>query len=234
MTLKQAKISSKSAGLLYLIIALVGGLSIGYMPTEIVVDGDASMTFQNLINNQSLFKWGIAGDIAVLIMETLLTVILYQLFKAENEMGMTIATFSRMAMAIIMGVNLVIYMVPAILLQKPDFMSSFSQPEIESLTLLSFKLHNYGILAWQIFFAIHLFTLGFVIRNSGNVPKYLGLTMLIGGIGYGGDSIIQLLFLDAEWLSITFSSLLVLAVAAEFWFAFWLLIKGYRRSEING
>ena len=54
----QGKIYSQLAGLLYLTIALVGGFSIGYMPTEIVAEGNAALTFQNLLVHQVLFRWG--------------------------------------------------------------------------------------------------------------------------------------------------------------------------------
>ena len=229
----QGKIYSQLAGLLYLIIALVGGFSIGYMPTEIVAEGNAALTFQNLLDHQELFRWGIAGDIVVLVLETLLTVMLYQLFKSASTTGMIIATFSRLAMAIIMGINLINYMIPAIIMNQPVYLTSFSSAELESLTLLFFKAHKYGELAWQIFFSVHLFTLGYVIRKSGNTPKWLGLLMLIGGIGYAGDSIIQFMLSNSVVLSVIFSSLLVLAVIAEFWFALWLLIKGMNKeSEI--
>ena len=55
--------------------------------------------------------------------------------------------------------------------------------------------------------------------------------MLIGGIGYAGDSFVQLILLDSEMLSMLFTILLVFAVIAEFWFAFWLLIKGVKKSH---
>jgi len=229
----QGKIYSQLAGLLYLIIALAGGFSIGYMPTEIVAEGNAALTFQNLLDHQELFRWGIAGDIVVLVLETLLTVMLYQLFKSASTTGMIIATFSRLAMAIIMGMNLINYMIPSIIMNQPAYLTSFSSAELQSLTLLFFKAHKYGELAWQIFFSVHLFTLGYVIRKSGNTPKWLGLLMLIGGIGYAGDSIIQFMLSNSVVLSVIFSSMLVLAVIAEFWFAFWLLIKGMNKeSEI--
>jgi F0F1-type ATP synthase membrane subunit c/vacuolar-type H+-ATPase subunit K len=54
--------------------------------------------------------------------------------------------------------------------------------------------------------------------------------MLIGGIGYAGDSFIQLTLINSQLLSLLFSTLLVLAVIAEFWFAFWLLIKGINKE----
>ena len=226
----QGKAYSQIAGLLYLIIAIIGGFSIGYMPSVIIAEGNAVLTFQNLIDNQELFRWGIAGDIVVMVLEIVLTVMLYHLFKSFSNTGMTIATYSRLAMAIIMGVNLINYMIPAIIMTQPEYLSAFSSSELESLTLLFFKAHKYGELAWQIFFAIHLFTLGYVIRKSRKTLKWLGIIMLIGGIGYAGDSFIQFTLMNSEILSILFSSLLVLAVIAEFWFAFWLLIKGMNKE----
>jgi hypothetical protein len=229
----QGKAYSQLAGLLYLIIAIIGGFSIGYMPSVIVSEGNAVLTFQNLIDHQGLFRLGIAGDIVVLALETLLTVVLYQLFKSFSTTGMTIATYSRLAMAIIMGINLINYMIPAIIMAQPEYLNTFSSEELESLTLLFFEAHKYGELAWQIFFAIHLFMLGYVIRKSAKAPKWLGIIMLIGGVGYAGDSFIQFTLMNSEILSVLFSSLLVLAVIAEFWFAFWLLIKGLKNNELT-
>jgi hypothetical protein len=224
----QGKAYSKMAGLFYLIIAVVGGFSIGYMPTVIVAEGNAVLTFQNLLEHQELFRLGIAGDIAVMIMEIVLTVLLFQLFKPYSATGMKIATYSRVAMAIIMGMNLINYMIPAIIMAQPEYLSTFSTGELNSLTLLFFEAHKYGELAWQIFFAIHLFMLGYVIRKSSVAPKWLGVLMLLGGIGYGGDTFIQFTLMNSELLTILFSFLLVLAVIAELWFAFWLLIKGVK------
>jgi hypothetical protein len=227
----QGKAYSQLAGLFYLIIAIIGGFSIGYMPSVIIAEGNAVLTFENLIDNQELFRWGIAGDIVVMILEIVLTAMLYHLFKSFSTTGMTIATYSRLAMAIIMGVNLINYMIPALIMTQPEYLSAFSSSELESLTLLFFKVHKYGELAWQIFFAIHLFMLGYVIRKSRKTPKWLGTIMLIGGIGYGGDSFIQFTLMNSEILSVLFSSLLVLAVIAEFWFVFWLLIKGVNKED---
>ncbi|WP_375559226.1 DUF4386 domain-containing protein [Bernardetia sp. OM2101] len=227
----QEKVYSKLAGLLYLIIAIIGGFSIGYMPSEIIVEGNSALTFQNLLSHQELFRWGIAGDIAVMVLEILLTVMLYHLFKSFSATGMIIATYSRLAMAIVMGVNLINYMIPAIIMNQPEYLNSFSSAELESLTLLFFKAHRYGELAWQIFFSIHLFMLGYVIRKSDKTPKWLDIIMLIGSIGYAGDSFTQLTLMKVELLSVFFSSLLILAVIAEFWFAFWLLIKGISKED---
>lgn len=222
----QGKAYSRLAGMLYLAIAIVGGFSIGYMPSVIVVDGNATLTLENLINHQGIFKMGIAGDIFVLVVEVVLTVMLQQMFKRFSKTGITIATFSRIAMTIIVGMNLVNYVVPAIIMTQPDYLSAFGAGELEELTLLFFKIHKAGEMAWQVFFAIHLFALGYVIHTSKKAPKWLGGLMLIGGVGYAGDCITQLTLMNSEVLSVVLSSLLVLAVIAKLWFAFWLLIKG--------
>jgi len=144
-------------GLLYLIIAIVGGFGIGYMPSVIVAKGDAALTFQNLLNNQGLFRWDITGDIVVLVLEVVLTVMLYRIFKAYSNTAIFITTYTRLAMAIIMGMNLINYMIPAIMSAKPEFLSPFNLAQLESFTLLFIKAQKYGELAWQIFFSIYLF-----------------------------------------------------------------------------
>ncbi|MFT4684262.1 MAG: hypothetical protein ACI863_000863, partial [Flavobacteriales bacterium] len=83
----QGKAYSQITGLLYLIIAIIGGFSIGYMPSVIIAEGNAVLTFQNLIDNQELFRWGIAGDIVVMVLEIVLTVMLYHLFKSFSTTG---------------------------------------------------------------------------------------------------------------------------------------------------
>lgn len=229
----QTKRYAQLAGVLYLIIAIIGGFSIGYVPSQIVVEGNTNLTFQNLLTHQELFRWAIAGDIFVMIFEIILTVMLYQLFKSVSKTGITIATYSRFAMAIIMGMNLINYMIPAIIINHPEYFTSMTAEQLESLNYLFLKAHKYGELAWQLFFAIHLFMLGYVIQKSGLFSKWLGVLMLIGGIAYGGDSFIQMTFIQSNFLSILFSSLLVLAVIGEFWFAFWLLIKKIKKDELD-
>jgi hypothetical protein len=222
---------AQTAGALYLLIAIVGGLSIGYMPSIIFAEGDPALTFQNFISHQSLFKWGMAGDVAVLIMETVLTVMLYRLFKSFGKTGMTIATFSRFAMAVIMAANLVFYMVPVIIMDQQDQLSAFSPTELEGFSYIFFKAHRFGILAWQLFFAVHLYALGYTLYKSGVVSKWLGRIMLVGSVGYFGDSFAQFLMNQSNVVSTVFGVLLVLAVISEFWLAFWLLFKG---KKLNG
>ncbi|WP_298903479.1 DUF4386 domain-containing protein [uncultured Psychroserpens sp.] len=233
------KVGSKSylklTGLIYLLIAITGGFSIAYMPNEIFVSGDGMMTTQNIIDNIDLFRLGIVGDIFVLIFEIILTVLLYRLFKVVSSTIAMVATFARFAMSIIMGINLVNYLVPLLILEKTDYLNGLQANEIDSIILLFMEAHKFGEYIWQLFFALHLIALGYLIFKSKYFPCFLGILMMVGSIGYASDSMIKLLLISNEMVSIANIVLLVIAVFGELAFTFWLLIKkiNFRNPNIN-
>ncbi len=217
---------AKFAGLLYLLIAISGGFSIGYMPSVIIAPGDAATTAQNLLNNQGLFRLGILGDIVVLLLEIVLTAILYRLFKPVNQTIAMIAAFSRLAMSIVMGINLLNYLIPFQLLNGADNLGAFEIDQLQSLALVFLDAHQYGVYIWGLFFGLHLIALGYLVFKSGYFPKVLGLLMGIGSFGYSLESIGEITLINNEIFSILVIALLVIATVGELSFTFWLLIKG--------
>ncbi len=220
----------KLTGLFYLLIAITGGFSIGYMPSEIFVSGDSIATTQNIVNNIGLFRLGIAGDIFVLIFEVLLTVMLYRLFKGVNGTIALVATFARFAMSIIMGINLINYLVPLLILSKTSYLNMFEPNKLNSVIQLFMEAHKFGEYIWQLFFGLHLIALGYLIFKSNYFPKFLGVLMMIGSIGYAGDSLVRLLIINNDTISFLTTILLVSAVIGELAFTFWLLIKGTNKK----
>ncbi len=233
------KVGSKSylklTGLIYLLIAITGGFSIGYMPNEIFVSGDGMMTTQNIIDHIDLFRLGIAGDIFVLIFEVLLTVMLYRLFKSVNATMALVATFARLAMSFIMGINLINYLVPLLILNKTGYFIGIEGNELNWVVLIFMEAHKFGEYIWQLFFGLHLVTLGYLVFKSSYFPKILGILMMIGSIGYAGDSLARLLLINNDVISYLTTALLVAAVLGELAFTFWLLIKkiNFRNPNIN-
>ncbi|MFT5386192.1 MAG: hypothetical protein ACI8X3_001803 [Saprospiraceae bacterium] len=217
---------ARLAGLLYLLIAISGGFSIGYMPSVIIAPGDAIATAQNIAKHQGLFRLGILGDIAVFLMEIALTVMLYRMFKSISPTLSMIAAFSRMAMGIVMGLNLFNYLIPINLMSGADYLSAFEPDQLQTLAMLFLDAHQDGVYIWGLFFALHLIALGYLIFKSGFFPKALGVLMMIGSFGYGGESIAAFTFPDNATISIVVTVLLVLAVIGELGFTFYLLIKG--------
>ncbi|MFT6878262.1 MAG: hypothetical protein ACJAZF_004393 [Granulosicoccus sp.] len=225
------KVYARFAGLFYLLIAISGGFSIGYVPSVIVAPGDASATAQNIADNLGLFRLGIAADILVFMFEVALTVLLYRLFKPVNPTLSLVAAFCRLAMSVVMGLNLLNYLIPLILLSGTDYLSVFDTDQLHALALLFLETHQYGVYIWGLFFGLHLLALGYLILKSGYFPKAMGILMMIGSVGYTSESLAAIASVDNSITRLVVIAFLVVAVVGELSFTFWLLIKGVNVNE---
>lgn len=225
------KAYARFAGLFYLLIAIAGGFSIGYVPTVIIEPGDASVTAQNIADNLGLFRLGIVADIFVLMLEVALTVMLYRLFKPINRTVSLVAAFCRLAMSVVMGLNLLNYLIPLLLLSGSDYLSAFESDQLHALALLFLETHQYGVYIWGLFFGFHLIALGYLIFKSGYFPKVIGILMMIGSIGYASEALAAISFVENSLVSAVVITFLLVAVAGELSFTFWLLIKTINVKE---
>lgn len=227
----QPKSYARIAGLLYLVIAVFGAFAIGYVPSVIIEAGDAATTAKNLLNNMGLFQMGIFGDVVVLLTEVVLTTILYVMFKPVSNTLSLIAAWSRMAMVLVMAVNLLINIIPVVLLSGAEYLGAFEPAELQAAAMMFFEAHMLGIYVWQLFFGMHLVVLGYMIIKSDLFPRILGWMMLIGSFGYSIQGLVKVMNVDNAVLSYVIIGLLTLVTIGELAFAFWLLIKGIKTSN---
>lgn len=217
---------TRLAGVLYLLIALLGFFSIGYAPTVLFVPGDAIANAQSILTHQGLFRVTLLSDILIIIIEILLTVMLYNMFKAVNNTIAKVALYSRLAMSFIMAINLFNYFIPLHLVSGADYLKNIEQGQ--SLALLFLDAHQDGVLIWGIFFGLHLTALGYLVYQSGYVPRILGVLLLLGSFGYTVESVATFTLPDNLLLSYLSIGLLGFAVIGELSFAIWLMLKGFR------
>jgi hypothetical protein len=52
---------ARLAGVLGVLTVIGGGFGEAYVPSVILVSGDAAATARNVLANESLFRWGFAG-----------------------------------------------------------------------------------------------------------------------------------------------------------------------------
>ncbi len=111
---------ARNAGALYLTIAICGGFSIGFVPSQIVVASDATATAANLMDQLGLFRLGVLADSAVILLEIAITVILYQMFHSVSPRLAMIALVSRLGMIVVMGINLLLWVMPRLTTIMPQ------------------------------------------------------------------------------------------------------------------
>ena len=221
---------ARIAGALYLTIAVFGGFSIGYVPSQIVATGDPSTTAANLMSHLGLFRLGILADSAVILLELAITIILFQMFHRVDPRLALIAMTSRLGMILVMGFNLLLWVMPYQLLSQS---TGFDPTSSRALAQVFFDAHALGVFVWQLFFGAHLIALGLIILRSQLVPHIFGWGLFIGAFGYLIQGLVELTFTDVAALDLTIIGLLVIVTFSEVGFGIWLLIRGLRGPTQN-
>jgi len=218
--------AARTAGALYLAIAVCGGFSIGYVPMQIVA-GDGAASSASLMANQGLFKLGVLADSAVILFELAITAILYQMFRYVGPKMAMVALISRAGMITVMGINLLLWVMPYVLLKHPV---GWETAQLHAMVQFCFDAHAMGVFVWQLFFGAHLLALGWLILKSHVAPHLLGWGLFIGAFGYLIQGVAKLTFTEVAMIDYTFIALLVLVSLSEISFGLWLLIRGGRRT----
>ena len=218
--------AARAAGGLYLAIAVCGGFSIGYVPMQIVA-ADGATSSANLLANQGLFQLGVLADSAVILFELAITAILYQMFRSVGPKMAMAALISREGMITVMGINLLLWVMPYILLTGS---TGWDTAQLHAMVQFCFEAQAMGVFVWQLFFGVHLLALGWLILKSDVVPHLLGWGLFTGAFGYLMQGIAKLTFVDVAAINYTFIALLVIVSISEISFGLWLLLRGGRRS----
>ena len=208
---------SSTIGIIYLIIALVGGFSMGYFPITYIDLNNTEQTFTTLKENLLVFQLAIAGDGIVIILEIFISILLYNFFKNTSIKGSLIALLSRLGMTLIMLLNIVNYIDP--------IQSVLHSTEITEAFILGINTHSQTVFVWEFIFGIHMIALATLICKHLNFSKALSFGVLMGGLGYILDSINHLNRIEHNFLTSTAAILLGVAALSEITFAILLIIK---------
>ncbi len=219
------KNTARLAGFLILLIAVLAPFSILYLPSTFIVPGDAAATASNILASDGLFRLGIVVDSVVVLLEIVVIAILYVLLRPVNRTLALVAAFARLAMTVVMAVNVFNSLGVLLLLGDTEYLTVFEPGQLQALVLLFLNLHESGVYIWQVFFALHWVAVGYLVFKSGFFPKILGIMLMVTCLGYLMDSF-GVLFPSSEAVSIVSSVLLAAGVIGELSFTFWLLIKG--------
>jgi hypothetical protein len=203
---------SRWAGVLYLVLMVCGPFSMMYVPSVIVVPGDAAETASRLLAAEGLFRWGILSDAVVFLTEVGLTALLYVLLEPAGRTLALAATFARLCMTVLQGMNLLPHLVALQLATE-------GQPGV----LLMFEVHAWGVHIWEIFFGLHCLLLGMLIFRSGTFPRVLGVGMGLAAVGYSLNGLGNLLVPSGE--AVYAAIVAVLALVGEVPFVLWLLLR---------
>lgn len=212
------------AGFLYIIVIIVGFFAEAYVPLTLIIVDDMATTITNITTSESLFRLGIVGSLLMNIASILLALALYKLLEpAEKNMAvlMVVLLFFGAGIAMLNEVN----HFAMIFLSSADTSSVFTAEQSQHFVQLFHDMREFGAYIAAIFWGLWLFPLGYLIIKSNFLPKFIGIMLIIAGIGYVVDSAI--LFL-APQLSVTITSFTFIG---EVMLPVWLLFKGVDEEQ---
>lgn len=223
--MKTLKQQIRIVGILYFMIVLLGIFIIMYIPSQIIVEGNALETVQNLLDNELLFRIGIIGEVVILMIEIMIVTLLYSILKRVDKTLAVSAAFARFGMVVIMGVNVLIYAAILPIITNPGYFSSFTSEQLDSIIYLLFNIHEYGVYVWGVFFSAHLAILGYLIVKSDFMPSIIGKAIMIGSAGYLFESIRAFSNIENLIFVWTVNILLVFSMVGEISLFMWFLLN---------
>src|SRR5438445_1938337 len=132
------------AGLLYVLASIVGIFGLLYVPSKLIVDGNAVETARNIAASETLFRLGIAAHLIGEALFVFVALALYDLFKTINHRN-ALCMLTLILVAIPMAFLHQLNAIPALVLVRgSDSLSLFDQPQRDALAMAFLNVHSYG------------------------------------------------------------------------------------------
>lgn len=219
---------ARIAGVLFLVSLVAGGLGEAYIPSKLIVARDAAATVANIKNFDFLYRLGFATFLIESLCDIALVVILYVLLKPVNKaLSLLAACFGLVGTALFAFAEL-FYFAPLLIIGGAEYLKTFAPDQLNSLVLLSMKFYGYAGMIFTAYYGISWIVRAYLIFRSGYLPKFLGVLMAIGGIGFVVRNF-------ALILAPTYASdvLLMLMFPGGLVMTGWLLVKGVDVAKWN-
>ncbi len=221
--MSSARNPGRFAGLLYVSISLVGFFAIGYVPGKVIVHGDAVATANNLAAHETLFRFGIAGELIGQAGFIFVALALYDLFKGVNRRHALLMVILITVSVPIAFLNELNSFAALVLVRGANFLSIFDKPQREALAMLFLNLHGRGFVVCELFWGLWLLPLALLVYKSRFLPRFLGVWLALAGFAW---VILSLTGTLLPQFQDRLNNYLQPAIIGEIVFMLWLLIKG--------
>ncbi len=223
---------ARLAGLVYLVVVVTGIFSLAYVPSRLIVWGDALLTFNNIVNSESLFRFGILSALVCYVFFLFLPLVLYRVLKSVNEAYAKIMVILAVVSVPISFINIQNKLAILSLISNEKYLDVFTNEQLQSQVMFYLNQYDNGILIVQIFWGLWLLPFGYLVYKSQFLPKTLGIFLMVGCFGYLINTFGHLVVPGYSDLSIA-SFVSLPASIGEIGVCLWLLIMGVNLNRVK-
>ncbi len=224
MSTRELVRTARTAGLLYLGIALTGLLGHLIIRSQLFDADDPATTLAQLVNSESLARLGIALELGIVLTQVLAGLWFYRLFRSVD-------TFAAGSLVAFSFVNAIVILMSAVFLASA--LSVAIDPALApggdaaATAQLMYVASDHLWLIGEIFFGLWLVPMGRLVHLSGWMPRPLGWILMVGGAAYVIGPFLAYLTdvrLAADLVAIP-------ATAGEFWMIGYLIVRGVNATS---
>ena len=212
---------ARIAGVLLLLTILAGSFGEFYVPSKLIVSTDATTTANNFIAHDTLFRLGFASYLVEAVCDVSLSLVFYVLLRPVHKYLALLAMCFGLVSTASFVVAQLFYFAASLVVDGADFLKTFSPDQVNALALLSLKVSGYGGGIFMVFYGIACIVRGYLIFQSGYLPRFLGVLLAVGGLGFVTRNFT--LVLAPAYASSFFLVPMTVAVLS---LTLWLLVRG--------
>ena len=181
--IKSLKKQSRRAAILYFLNALPAPFALLYVPSVLIVRGNAAATANNVRDSETFLCFGMAGELFSATLVIFAVLAFYTLFKAVNVKYARAMLVLMLISTPISYLNVLNDLAAITFASGPEFLSSFAQSQRDAFVLFFLRLHNQGLALAQILWGLWLFPFGVLIWRCGFIPRIIGVFVIIACFG---------------------------------------------------
>src|SRR6266550_8920475 len=134
--------AARVAGAVYLSMVVTAPFSLIYIPRTLIVRGNATVTANNILAHETLFRLGIVADLISSVIFICLALALYRLFSGVKQTHASLMVALVLVSAAVGFINVLNNIAALTLFRGADFLAVFEKPQRDALAYLFIRLHN--------------------------------------------------------------------------------------------
>jgi len=175
---------ARIAGVLLLLSVLTGFFGQLYVPSKLVASNDAAATANNFLVHDSLFRLGFANYLLEAVCDVALSLLFVVLLRPVHMHLAWLAAFFGLVSTATFAVAKLFYFTASMIFQSTDQLMAFSPDQVNAIALLSLNVYGYCAELFMVFYGVASIIRGYLIVQSGYLPKLLGILLALGGFGF--------------------------------------------------
>ncbi len=191
------KSAAMIAGVAFIVSVLIVTVIDDFLLANFVVPGDTAALANDIAENTRRFVFAVIAYLPVLILDSLIGLAHYVVLRPADKTRALLTAALRLlyAGALIIGLFALVFQI------------------VDAYGYAAIKLCGY------VFFALHIFVLGYSVFKSGYIPKILGVLLIIASFSY------VVFFIDFQPPEALLVLIMLTMAGAELALSVWLIVK---------